>query len=223
MSADKPFKTHLTLMDRFVLRVLNAVFKWQLGYEGPTTEETIRTYGWRAVLVNSPKGAKLIGALEKRYGAAEAQYLIAVSGLMSGCRWCGTSHMLGANLILFHADGTLGPLDDGRIKEYEQLTDEQFIAELGRVMDNPRWRDTLRAMERLIALHSDTAEGDTEDDPMLNEVNAYWDWTTECTIQAMDWDPILIPAPVPLAKDKALIARYRAAREKAQQPAPTEP
>jgi hypothetical protein len=201
----------LKLRERFVVRAMDLVSRFGYGVKTTFNEEYIRTYGVSEYFKWLGEGFRLTKVLEQRFGAAEGQMVIAMAGLWTGCRWCSTAHMLIANVTLFHADGTIGPIDELELFKWQELRDPEVMARLEQRLEG-RWAPMAPVARRLYALRTGQAEPESDDDFLLVRANTMWEWLIECTIMGIDMEPASVPAWGPLGRDHELIARYRQAR-----------
>lgn len=202
----------LSLGERVALRVLDAISEAFLGFRPPVNEEAMRTLGVGGYMRWSGATARVMKALAKHFGEAEAQYVIGFSGLWLGCGYCGAGHIHAGNLIVFRDRGVLTPLDDAALRELYDTADAEAMLRLEQLLADPAYARVLALVRRLYALRAGaTPEG--PDDAHLVAALACWDWVTECTI-VFGFDAAMekIPPLTPLARDRKLLARYDAAR-----------
>lgn len=201
----------LELRERFVVGAMNVFSRVGYGISSTFHEDYVRTYGVSEYFKWLGEGFRITKLLEQRFGAAEGQMVIAMAGLWTGCRWCSTAHMLIANLTIFHADGTIGPIDELELAKWQELRDPEVMALLQQRLIG-RFAPLAPIAQRLYALRIGEVEPESDDDYLLVRANAMWEWLIECTITGIDMEPETIPAWGPLGRDRKLIARYRQAR-----------
>jgi hypothetical protein len=208
----------LSLGERLVVGAMNVFSRVGYGIKTTYNEEYIRTYGITEYLKWLGEGFRITKRLEERFGPAEGQMVIAMAGLWSGCRWCSTAHMLIANLTIFDADGTLGPIDELEVHRWQELRDPEVLALLEERLVG-RFAAMGPVARRLYELRVAKVEPETDDDYLLMRANAMWEWLIECTIMGIDLPPEEIPAWGPLGRNRKLVARYRRARHEQGSPA----
>jgi hypothetical protein len=209
-------------MRRESLTVGQRIFVWAwrrfsvafAGFPDPFVEEHIRGEGVRSYLRWAKSGFDLMRMLEKRFGPAESQMIIAFAAMWTGCRWCSIGHVLSGNLELFKREGVLGPLDELTIPELQMMEDTEVLEHLLQLYSGPRWERLNPLIRRQYLLRSGQAEEESRDDELLQAVNTVWEWVVECSITAMDMNPADIPPQTPIGKDRKLRARYYEARKK---------
>lgn len=184
------------------------------GFPDPFVEEHILNYGVREYMTWAMSAWDVIKMLQKRFGPIETQYIIAFAAMWTGCRWCGVGHLFSGNLELFKREGTLGPFDERRIPELQMMRDAEVLTEILESFSGPRWERMAHLAERQYLLISAQTEEEDRDDELLQAANMLWSWVMECSITAMDVDPLTIPPQTPIGKDRELIERYRQARAK---------
>ncbi len=205
----------LTLSQRLFIWLWRRLTNLMVGFPDRFAAEYVHTFGIREFLRWSQGVFKVVQQLEARYGgAAEAQMLISFAAMWCGCRWCGVGHLLSGNLELFRRDGVLGPLDERRIPELQLMRDPEVLAELERLFDAPRWQELREALRRQYLLRAGKVEESSTDDQLLQLTNFMWEWVNECSITALDIDPLQIPAQSPINKRRKLMELYQQARRR---------
>ncbi|MCA9656270.1 MAG: hypothetical protein H6712_08405 [Myxococcales bacterium] len=202
----------LTVGQRTFVWMWRRISTMAVGFPDPFVADHVRTEGVRGYLAWAKSAFAMIEMLEKRWGPIEAQLILGLAALWSGCRWCGVGHLLSANLELFKREGELGPIDERQIPELQLMRDEEVLEVLRKQLSGPRWEQMRRIMDRQYLLHSGQATEESRDDELLQTANVIWSWVIECSITAMDTDPATIPPQTPIGKERKLLARYREAR-----------
>ncbi|MEM7159656.1 MAG: hypothetical protein AAF799_42845 [Myxococcota bacterium] len=203
------------------LPLRHRVFVWlwrrttslMVGFPDRFAEEFVRTYGVGEFVRWSKKVFEILQRLEKRFGPAEAQMLIALAAFWGGCRWCAVGHMFTGNLELFDREGELGPLDERQIPRLQVMKDAEALEQLMALYDGTRWSELNGAIRRQYELRSGQHEPENADDLLVEETNVMWEWVNECTITAIDIDPEVVPPQSAIGKKHELCRRYRRARE----------
>lgn len=214
-----PRSQRLSLGQRAFVKVFVFLTKLQTGFEIPFSEDYVRTYGIVDFLKWVSESVRVIKELEKRWGKHEAQMIVSMASMWTGCRWCSIGHMFMANLSVFKDTGELGPIDELDMPSLQELDDPETLVELeGRLTG--RWAHLAPIARRLFALRTGEVTPENEDDDLLLRTDLMWEWVIECTIMAFDWAPESIPAWSPEGKDAKLVERYREARRLAKQALP---
>ena len=203
--------SRLSLTGRAVAAGVDVFGRLGYGVSAPFNQDYIRTYGTIEYLRWLTEAFRITRRLEQRYGPVEGQMIIAMAGLWTGCRWCSIAHMYIANLVLYHREKTLGPIDELEMPRWQDLRDSEILVLLERRLTG-RWSTIGEVGRRMYALRIDDVTPESDDDFLLVRTNAMWEWIIECTIMAFDFDPESIPAWGYPARSRKLQARYRAAR-----------
>ncbi len=206
----------LTLGQRVFMWCWDTAARVTMGAGNPFGEEIVRTFGIREFMRGAGMMQEVMNLLDKRWGPMEAQIIIGFAGLWSGCRWCGVGHIYAANLELFKREGELLPIDEREIPGLQEKTDDEVVAFMEERFVGDRWEKLAKLLRQQYLLRSGQVEEETRDDQLLQMTNMAWQWLNECTITAMDHDPLAIPPQSPLGKDRKLLERYRDAREQAR-------
>jgi hypothetical protein len=204
MSTSAPYR----LAVRLLARASEVVSKWQRGYAVPFGAEMIYTMGFRGVAKAGKQLDQSAKAITKVFGDRDGQLLMGMAALWNGCTFCSVGHVYAANLYHFRDTGSLLPLDEREVTSLQRQRDREVIDELSQRFAAPLPR-TATLLARQFALKSGSTNGVTEDDDGLRLALAAWDWLNECTITS---DRAEVPPLCILAKDKALLERYHAAR-----------
>jgi hypothetical protein len=198
---------------RLLARISEVVSRWQRGYSVPFGAEMIYTMGFRGVARAGKQLDESARRITQLFGDRDGQLLMAMAAMWNGCTFCSVGHVYAANLYHFREGGSLFPLDEREVTSLQRRRDGEVIEDLRLrfATELPRtWALLLREFD----LKSGRAAGSTPDDDGLRLALAAWDWLNECTITTDQAD---VPPLCILAKDKALIQRYRAARESSRQ------
>lgn len=206
-----PRAQKLSLGQRAFVKTFTFLTRLQTGAEIPFSEDYVRTYGIWEFLKWVSESVRVIKELEKRFGKHEAQMLVAIASMWTGCRWCSIGHMFIANLSIYKDLGELGPIDELDMPAMQELTDPETVVELEQRLVG-RWQHLGPIAHRLYELRMGQDAPKTSDDALLLRTHLMWEWVIECTIMALDLEPESIPAWSPEGKDKALVERYREAR-----------
>lgn len=206
-------KPKLSLGQRLTVAAMNLVERLGYHVSTPFHEDYVRTYGAWEYLKWLNEAFRITRMLESRHGKVEAQMIISMAGLWTGCRWCSITHMLIANLELFDANGELGPIDELELPRWQELRDAEVLEQIDRYMVG-RWAHMAPLARRMYDLRTGAAKPSTNDDYLLLRTNVMWEWVIECTIVAYDFDPETIPAFGRVARDRSLLERYRQTRGK---------
>ena len=203
----------LTLAQRAFVRVMDALSTRVLGHPLPFLRELMRTHGFAGYRTITSTIQRVQEQCVQRYGPVEANVLIASGALWNGCRFCSRSHLWNANLHYLRDSGTLFPIDDAEVPRLQRLSDEEVLQYITQRLHAGGFAALAQRVERLFHLKIGDATGTTDDDPYLLAAIAAWDWMAECTIvveedQAFPTDPV--------ARDRALYARYLQARGRAK-------
>jgi hypothetical protein len=203
----------LTASQRAFIWAWHRFTKTFVGFSDPFAAEHVRMEGVRGFLRWVRVSFELFDQLDKRFGAVEAQLVIAFAAMWTGCRWCSIGHVLSANLELLKREGELGPLDERSIPDLRMMQDGEVLELLQQRFSGPRWEKLNGLIERQYLLRTGGAEEESRDDELLQATNVLWEWVVECSITAMDVDPSKIPPQTPIGKDRALLERYYEARK----------
>lgn len=203
----------LGFFERLAAEALDKSWQAYTGYSTIFMGEMIRTFGVKNALEVMGAMGKATSALEKSFGPIGAQLALGIAGTWNGCRFCGTGHLLAANLVHYRETGTLLPLDERMVLEFEKLSFEQMRARLQEIFSAPEHAERAAMVDRLIALElGDAPRPDTSDEALSLGIEV-WSIVNECsTAITFDMDLDVVPALSTVAKDKALLRKYRIAR-----------
>jgi hypothetical protein len=197
------------LWARAVAAAFDAMTEATSGFRLPFSGEIVKVHGVVGMVRLMAALAKLADRLTARYGVVNAQVLIGLSAMWSGCEFCSRGHLLAANLYYLQDTGRLFQLDDALVPELQRKPDGEALAVILRAFEGPE-HERLRALcARQFELKAGEPANETDDDTWLKASVAAWEWWTECSIVATGDD---VPPTTPIAKNKVLIARYREAR-----------
>jgi hypothetical protein len=192
---------------RMLARASEVVSRWQRGYAVPFGAEMIYTMGFRGLASAGKQLDASAKAITRVFGDRDGQLLMGMAAMWNGCTFCSVGHVYAANLYHFRDGGALLPLDEREVTGLQRQRDGEVVDELRRRFAEPLPR-TCALLSRQFELKRG-AQDVTDDDDGLRLALAAWDWLNECTITS---DQREVPPLCILAKDKALIERYRAAR-----------
>jgi hypothetical protein len=194
---------------RLVARASEVVSRWQRGYAVPFGAEMIMTMGFRGVARAGKQLDESANTIVRIFGERDGQLLMGMAAMWNGCTFCSVGHVYAANLYHFRERGELLPLDEREVTRLQRQRDSEVVDELRRRLADSLPR-TWTLLSRQFDLKSGNAAGTSDDDDGLRLALSAWDWLNDCTITA---DLAEVPPLCVLAKDKALIQRYRAARD----------
>lgn len=204
-------KTRLT---RRVASTMGVMMERAVGYQTPILmREMFEHYGFFKSMQVGRHVSKAIEHVVQRYGDRDAQLLIGFAALWKGCSFCSVGHTLAANLHHLQNTGQLFPISEDNIHDIRVLRDKEAMAQVSMQLSAPEYDRIRGLLERQLKLILDTAEGETSDDPSLRVANAAWDFVVECSLFENTEN---IPPLSPIAKDKAILARYRHMRSTEQ-------
>src|SRR5262249_35192900 len=143
-------------------------------------------------------------------GERDAQVVFSLSAMWYGCRFCSVGHMLAANLVHLRDTGLLFPIDEADVLVLRQQTDAEMRAWLAERLSAAELVVLQRRLERLSAL-SDGAKPVSAEDDAIAAALALWAVITECSV-LFELPVERIPPLSAIAKDKALLDRYRKMR-----------
>ena len=142
----------------------------------------------------------------------EAQTLIAFAALWRGCGFCSRGHLYAGNLYYFREHQQLFSFDEREFLNHQAIRDSEFPTLLRQRLDSPRDQRILTLLLRLHELCVQDTEPEGDDDIMLMALARGWEWVGECTLRhANEFDTADPQASI--ARDKALIAAYKKARD----------
>jgi hypothetical protein len=186
----------------------------QAGYDTPFIEELAVVLGPRSFFRWAQDVTKTIELLQKRFGEAEAQFLIGWAATWNGCQFCSVGHVYAGNLLWFRRHGRLFPLDERDVPALATHTDAEMLAEiLRRLAPDPDTSAVQAALRRMFELKMGTPQPAGADDDILRATIASWDLINECSILVGIDAPVNeVPPLWPIAKDKQLRRLYAEAR-----------
>ena len=193
---------------RLMSAAMSKAIELMQGYEPAFLEELLRTHGVRTFNRWAQVMGQVLDDLDARYGHADAQLIVAFAAFWRGCQYCSRGHLLAGNLARFRDEGELFPLHLDQVLELQRLDDDAILARVRELLaEHPRSRELLERQYQLLI----GAEGEPrDDDPWLRASLATWDWLTDCSIMLAD--DVDVPPLSPIAKERDLLQRYRAAR-----------
>jgi hypothetical protein len=147
--------------------------------------------------------------LMKYFGEKDTQLLASYSSMFNGCRHCGYGHLYALNLIYFDETGELFPIAEDEILEHMRDTDAEVIEWLLQRLNRPQFARQSHLLRRLYAIEYYQGQSSDPDDQMLTYARQFYSFWNECSIVGEAPSPPLGP----VAKKRALIARYQLARQ----------
>ncbi len=206
-------RSGLSLVERMVASALEMFSRRFVGFAPPFLREVVQTYGVRGALRRMAEMNEVVVQLEREFGMCDAHVLIGYASLWNGCLYCALGHLYISNLVYFRDTGKLYPLAENEVATWGGWSDTEILASTLARLEGDAFKDLRELLARQVDLKwgRTTAEGRTDELVELSIV-AY-DWFNRCTIVAPDDE--IVPLSE-LARDHALIRRYRNARD--QQP-----
>lgn len=208
----------LSLFDRGVARFIRALTRASTGYDiGELANELIRTHGPWKVWEHLGACAKINKALAQRYGEYNGQLVLALAGVLDGCRYCSIGHLYSANVALFRDKGVLGPIDEQGMLDYLRMTDPQILEYMTDLLADEEYAESRELLSRMWRLHQQEAEVRDDDDRLLRAALDVWTWAHECSIiLGVEAKPGGV-APLGLMRPSAsLLERYEQARKESR-------
>lgn len=197
--------------------MMRAMTKLQRGYESPGAlyDMLIERYGLLGLMKWGARVDANVAASSAALGEAATQFHMALAGMFYGCTFCSRGHLYAANLYYFRDTGQLFPISEHDIVPLMDKRDSEIIAYLDEVLAaSPEVSEFVVNAKRQLALAHDEVEPETDVDGHLAALNGSWDWITYCTVPVGYVEEVTPQAKI--ARDKALIARYQAARTAAR-------
>jgi hypothetical protein len=195
----------LTLAERCLLRLMDAVGPRTTGYTVVFMEEVLRQQGILGCVRWSRLALRTFKVLERHYGKRDVYLVAGLASFWNGCTYCSYGELYAFNLEWFKEKGTLFPISEQDMVDLQSLPDDKGVATLRARLAGPEFADQLRIVDELFAARQRTDL--PEDDPRALALHLY-DFVNECSI--------LYEAPAPplsaIAKKRKLIGRYNAAR-----------
>lgn len=199
----------LTLAERTLLRVVEALGPRTTGYTPAFMEEVLRQQGVFGFVRWSRISLKTFEVLEKHYGKRDVYFVAGLASFWNGCTYCSYGELFSFNLEWFKEKGTLFPISEQDMVDLQSLADDKGVATLRARLAAPEYADQLRLVDELFAARQRTDLA--ENDPRSLALHLY-DFVNECSI--------LYEAPAPpmspIAKERGLIERYNVARAAAR-------
>lgn len=201
----------LTTVERVVLGSITRMATLTEGYFVAFGEEVMRTYGVKGFM----EWAKLCDttqkALRAHFGVKEQHLLSSMASLWNGCEYCAHGNLFAHNLLHFQETGELFPLDEVDLFELASHDDDTMIEVLReRFTEFPESFAHVSRQWEFKSGRATPEDGNRDDEQIYLSMRLY-DFINECSI--------VINGPAPpfnaIAKDKALIAKYEAARDRA--------
>ena len=219
-------RKELTWYQKAFIKSMRALAGVSIGYYVNFDEELVRQHGIAGFMKWGQATQAAFEEITEKLGVEQAHLVAAFASFFNGCDYCSWGHLFALNLLLLERTGKVYPIDEVEVLDLMRLGDNAVMDELKRRLaaEHP---EHLRLLVRQHELR--TLEGGpvSEEDRILVRSIALFEWVNECSIV------VNAPAPPmdPIAKKKALLARYeamrapqRAEREKAaaQQLAPAD-
>lgn len=201
-----------SFVERAVSGAVRQFTQLALGYDPEFLSEMVRVLGVRGFFKWSASIDRMMKAAAQAFGEAQAQWLIGTAAMWNGCRYCSVGHTLAGNVLHFGETGTLFPLDEVEMHAMQEKRDSEILEEFRRRLETDH-NKTLGLLERLYGLKYGDLVPNDEQDRLLLGIVACWDLINECSIIADQEDPHHAQPLAAVAKNRDLVARYRAARE----------
>lgn len=205
----------LSLTKQITARVLHALMRLTYGNSRLAIHsEMLATLGWRRYIQIVRHGTSTIALLSKRFGEADAQFLVGTAAMWNGCGYCCYGHSLSGSLLVFRDEDRLHPLHPHALAEIMELDKDEAADRLAALLHENRYERLRRLIARMYELHTEPDQPSTADDLLLEATLGLWTWLVECSIVVgltMTPDEAFCPGHR-IGRDKQLIARYRQAR-----------
>lgn len=202
----------LTWYERAFIRTERALGELTHGYHIAFDEELVRQHGMLGLFRFGRATLKAQNELIAMFGETKFHLLAGFASLWNGCDYCTYGHVLALNLCVFKETGQLFPIDEAEVHELLRLRDHELQAMLEARLGASH-PELFALVKRQLEVR--VAEGPlkSDEDRLLLKSIALYEWVNECSIT------VDAPAPPlgPVAKDRALRARYAAAREAARE------
>jgi hypothetical protein len=140
--------------------------------------------------------------------------VLAIAGLLNGCRYCGVGHLYAANLYYFQSTGKLLPIDERQTHQLQCMPFEELNDYIRDSLSDSEFAEMSRVMQRVLHLRLGNRP-ETAEDHEIEHVIDVWNFVNECTIP-FGYDAKIehlgpaLSDPVPLD----VIRRYQQARER---------
>ncbi len=204
-------RTRLTLVERAVASTMETLSRRFAGFSPPFLREVVRVYGIRGAYRRLALMSEVVVELERELGMCDAHVLIGYASLWNGCYYCALGHLYISNLVYFRDTGELYPLAEGEVAEWADARDEEILQRTRECLAGAPFEPLRNLLERQVDLKWGHANVESRTDELLELSIVAYDWFNQCTIVAPDDE--IVPLNE-LARDRALIRRYRYARER---------
>lgn len=201
-------------MARWIDSILQIAPIARIRYDAQLLLGVKRLVGWRRLFPVMEQLGITRGAINARYGNVVGNLVLAMTGSLNGCRYCGVGHLYAANVYYFESTGRLFPIDELRTHELQSMPFEALNDYFQESLSDSEFAETRRVLQRVFRLRMGHLPEDDEDRELQRGIDV-WDFVNECTIpfgydvKLENFGPALSD-PVPLN----VIRRYRAARAK---------
>lgn len=199
----------LTWAERSLLKLVQWGNARRDGYVIAFAEELIRHHGIRGFFRWARETEAALVEVTGFFGDEDGHLMSSFASFWNGCDYCAYGHMVAHNIHYFHRTGQLFVIDEGEVEGLMRLTDQAVLENLGVRFADPAFARKLALVKRLHALRGVEGPLESPEDTMLLKCNGIYEWINECSIVAHAPSPPLGK----VAKDKALLERYRLARE----------
>ncbi len=200
----------LSLKERIFVQIGVLYSKRMFGNaEQSFIEELIRTFGVNGFFEWGKQTDRVKGVMSQRWDDFTGELLLGFGAMWNGCTYCSRTHTAAANCYYFKDKGELFPISEDDIIDLQRMSDEDAMARIEELLKDEKYAETRSILRRQYEMKRMVRTPENRDDEIIDMANAAWDWATECSI-VVSRDPV--PPISPIGKDKALVARYRAAR-----------
>lgn len=219
-------RKELTWYQKAFIKTSRVFAGMSIGYYVDFDEELVRQHGIKGLITWGKSTRDAFDEIVASLGVERAHLVAAFASFFNGCDYCSWGHIFALNLLYLERTGKLYPLDETEVLDLMKQGDTLVFEELrARLSGNPEYAEDLRLLERQHALRTLSEGPASDEDRILMRSITLFEWVNECSIV------VNAPAPPmdPIAKKKALLARYAALRapqraeqekQKAQKPQP---
>ena len=187
----------------------------EFGYVNPFWDEMVSSYGYNETIdlltkINVPKSY-----FAEKYSKTMAEFILGLSGLWNGCRWCAIGHMYAANVFYFKDNNTLFPVPETIIPELELLEFKEVWEKLDNMLKPKEFSAERTIAEKMYKLQAGELNPSIEEDKHLMTLITIWGFINECSIlYSYDIETNKVPALFVPKSDAHIIDAYKQARAK---------
>ena len=199
-------RRELSWYEKAFLKSARVLAGWHIGYSVNFDEELLRQHGISGLIKWGRATQAAFDHIATKLGLEEAHLVAAFASFFNGCDYCSWGHLFALNLIYLERTGKLYPVDEEEVLELMRRGDSAVFEELRlRLGEHPEHLRLLLRQQELRTLEGGPV---SEEDKIIVSSITLFEWVNECSIV------VNAPAPPmdPIAKKKALLARYEALR-----------